>query len=50
MSMIYNLVVAFVTEVTIELKKYFHIYNTERPHESLEYQTPYENISKNSLN
>ncbi len=50
MLMINNLVGTFVTEATIKLKKYFHIYNTERPHESLEYQTPYENISKNSLN
>ncbi len=50
MPMINNLIVAFVTETTIELKKHFHVYNTERSHELLEYQTPYENISKNSLN
>jgi putative transposase len=24
------------------LKKYFHFYNTERPHQSLEYRTPVE--------
>jgi putative transposase len=31
-----------VTEAIVGLKKYFLFYNTERQHQSLEYQTPQE--------
>jgi putative transposase len=31
-----------VSHLKRSLKKYFHFYNTERPHQSLEYQTPVE--------
>ena len=31
-----------VSEVRVGLTKYFHFYNTQRLHQSLEYRTPYE--------
>jgi putative transposase len=31
-----------VSEARHNLKRYFHFYNTERPHQALDYRTPYE--------
>lgn len=39
-----------VKEIVTGIKKYFQFYNTERPHQSLEYQTPHEVYFKERCN